>query len=280
MNAQEFEAIQQWFETYLRRFADRQGILAPMLQIKADHSRRVAGVMDMMAREAGWGEDDGRAAYILGLLHDVGRFSQYAEFHTYIDRASINHGQRGAEVVATAGVLAGIAPDDGMRIMAGIRRHNEHHLSDALGDGDLLFVKMIRDADKLDVCRTMLALWESGELLNYPDLIANVDLKGPPNPMAIAELKAGRTVSYRHIRSLADFFMTLLSWVYDLNFWVSYRRLADWKLPDKMVAALPPAAEVQAAADLAIRFFDQKLHETTARPGQEGVARGKSLSVS
>ncbi|MBU4200478.1 MAG: HD domain-containing protein [Verrucomicrobia bacterium] len=264
MNSQEFDSIGEWFEGYIRLFADGQGILAPMLQIKADHSRRVAGIMEMIARDMELMADDVRTAYILGLLHDVGRFSQYTEFNTYNDRVSVNHGWNGAEIVLKSKVLMGIVPDDGIRIATGIRHHNEHHLSDSIGDGALLFVKMIRDADKLDICRTMMALWENGELLKYPELVYHIDLKGPPNPMAIAELRAGRTVSYRHIKSMVDFFMTLLSWVYDFNFTVSYRRLAEWDLMGKIVAELPAEIEVQNAAGRAIRYGCQQLQQNLA----------------
>ncbi len=260
MNSQVFDSIQQWFDVYTRGFADEQGQLAFVFQIKVDHSRRVAEIMEGLARDMGLQDDDVRAAYILGLLHDAGRFSQYAEFHTYNDRQSVNHGIRGMEIMAAFQVLSAVAPDDRMRIEAGIRQHNDHHLPDNI----LPFVKMIRDADKLDICRTMIVMWESGELLKYPELMFGINMEGPPNPAAVAELRAGQTISYGHIKSMADFLMTLLSWVYDFNFFVSYRRLKEWRMIEKIVAALPSEAGVKQAAGIAARYYEQQLQKTAS----------------
>jgi len=260
MNSKVFDSIHQWFDVYTRSFADEQGQLAFTFRIKVDHSRRVAGIMERMARDMGLKDDDVRAAHVLGLLHDTGRFSQYAEFHTYNDLKSVNHGLRGVEIMDAFQVLSAVAPDDRLRIEAGIRYHNEHHLPDDV----LPFVKMIRDADKLDICRTMLAMRESGELLKYPELMFSIDMEGPPNPAAVAELRAGQTVSYGHVKSMADFLMTLLSWVYDYNFFVSYHRLKEWRMIEKITGALPSDAEVKQAVGIAARYYEQQLQKTAS----------------
>lgn len=264
MDQNAFDFIGRWFDGYTRSFADGQGRLSPLLQIKADHSRRVAEIMEALARDMELPDEEVRAAHALGLLHDVGRFSQFAQYHTYNDPVSVNHGLRGSEVLERFQPLASCSPEDRRRITEGVRCHNEHHLPDHVKNGVLRFVKMIRDADKLDICRTMMSAWKTGELCQRPDFVFNIDLKGRPNPAAVAELRAGRTVSYGHIQSAADFFMTLLSWVYDFNFPASYRRLATWNLVEKIAGELPPDTSVQEAAAAAIRFFHRQLQQNVS----------------
>lgn len=273
MNRDESASIARWFDGYIRSFAEARGELPTVLRIKVEHSRRVADIMEGLARGMGLPEGEALAAQALGLLHDVGRFSQYAEFHTISDRDSINHGARGFEVLERLQPLRNCAPTDRARIAAGVRHHNERHVPERLVPDELFFVKLIRDADKLDIFRTLFEAWETGELSRCPELVMNVPMDGPPHPAAVADLRAGRTVAYAHIQSLADFFLVLLSWVYDLNFQASYRRLADWNAMEKVRGALPRDAGAQEAAASAIVFFRRQLEARKGRPGKRGGVR-------
>jgi hypothetical protein len=269
----EIDSISRWFDGYTRSFEDGQGRLLPMLQIKLDHSRRVADIMQALARDTGLPDDDVRTALALGLLHDVGRFTQFAQYHTLDDRVSVNHGLRGVAVLDEFQPLAGCVMQDRLRIVAGVRCHNAHHLPDDVEPGILYFVKMIRDADKLDICRTLMSAWETGEMLKRPEIVFNIDMEGPPNPAAVADLREKRTVAYAHLRSITDFFLTLLSWVYDLNFSASYRRLAEWNMVEKIARELPPDAQVQEAAQAAVQFYRQQLRDD--RPADKPAAQAQ-----
>ncbi len=265
----------RWFDGYLRAFADGRGALAPLLQLKVEHSRRVAAIMGGLGRDLGLARGEVAAAWTLGLLHDVGRFSQFAQFGTLNDRRSLDHGRRGAEVLEQHRILRGCAPAERRRILAGVRHHNGRRLPGGLRAGELLFVRLIRDADKLDIFETLVAVCENGEVRRRPELVFNVPLDGPPSPAAAADLRAGRIVSYAHVRSLADFFLTMLSWVYDLNFSATCRRLAERGLLEKILAALPPDREIRAAAAVAMASFERRLRPPLRRGRRAAAVRGR-----
>ena len=79
MKSEELKAVTEWFDTYVQTFARNNGGLHPLLQLKADHSKRVAGNAESRAREIEWAPAETRAAQAIGILHDVGRFPQFAE---------------------------------------------------------------------------------------------------------------------------------------------------------------------------------------------------------
>ncbi len=258
MNPGEFKALSRWFDVYVRPFADRRGRLEPVLQIKLDHSRRVAAIMELLARDMEQSPAETRLARALGLLHDVGRFSQFARYRTLNDRISIDHGLRGVEVLAQVRPLAACSPEDRRRILAGVRHHNSYRIPARIVPGVRRAVQLIRDADKLDVIRTIMGAWASGEVRRQPELVFNLKLDGRLNPAAVADLRAGRTVAYRHLQSVQDFFLVFLSWVYDLNFGVTYRRLAAWNLVEIIVGALPSDAALRKTIGWAVRHFERQ----------------------
>lgn len=245
MNQSEEKALSEWFESYAGRFAGKDGQLPPMLKMKFDHSRRVSAVAAAIGIELGFSRDDERAVRMLGLLHDVARFSQYAVHSTLRDADSFDHGRRGAEIMADCPFLAACAEMDRRRILAGIRHHNQATLPEGLGRGELEFLKLTRDADKLDIFNVLYAAWKSGDLFRHPDIALMVSLDGPVTPAALDDIRQKRTVRSRNVKSLADLFLLQLSWVYDINFRPSYQRLASGLVIENIAEVLPNTLEIK-----------------------------------
>ena len=251
MNRQEENNLSKWFEAYVQRFADEDGRLPPMLKLKLDHSRRVADNATDIGKDLGFGQEDARSARMLGLFHDIGRFTQFADHQTLRDELSFNHGQRGAHIMEKCPALAACSDRDRRRIIAGIRHHNSANLPVGLEPDILEFVKLARDADKLDIFFVLYSSWKNGDLQRNPDIMLMVKLDGPINPLALDEIRRRQTVSVANVKSLADFFLLQLSWVYDLNFRPSYQRLIQRSAIEQIAEALPPSAEITEQISLA-----------------------------
>lgn len=71
----------------------------PRIALKIDHTMRVAGLCERIAREEGLPPDDIELAWLLGLLHDIGRFEQVRRYDTFNDAQSVNHATFGAQVL-------------------------------------------------------------------------------------------------------------------------------------------------------------------------------------
>ena len=259
MNSHEEKNLVKWFEAYVHQFAVRDGKLAPMLILKLDHSRRVADNAADIGKDLGFNREDARSARILGLFHDIGRFTQFADHQTFRDELSFNHGHRGANIVEKCAALSSCSAPDRGKIIAGIRQHNRANLPTGLDPDAMKFVKLARDADKLDIFFILYSSWKNDDLRRSPNITLMVKLDGPINPLVLAEIKRKQTVSATNVKSLADIFLLQLSWVYDLNFRPSYQRLISRKVIDQIAEVLPQTAEIREQISLAREHSKKQL---------------------
>jgi putative nucleotidyltransferase with HDIG domain len=257
MNDALLEEIRSWFVGYAADHLGR-GRLPAMMQLKIGHSERVAREARSLADELGWTLADQNTAEALGLLHDVGRFSQLEEFGTFRDRNSVNHAVRGHEVVSVAGVLRPCPIRRQHQILDGILYHNVLQPPAEGNHDSQRFVRLIRDADKLDIYAIFLDAIMNRRLHEFPEIVHGVDLSGPVNPALLDSVLHGRVPHYNLIHSLNDWLLIQLSWVYDLSYNPSFRRLLDRRVLDFLAARLPDTADVRAAASMAITFAREK----------------------
>ena len=132
MTAADLTRLETFFADYTRRFAAADGRLHPMHQLKVEHSRCVVASASRIMDAEKWPEARCRVGRACALLHDVGRFSQYAEFGSFEDNKSINHAARGVEVLRAAGVLDALPAKDRDEILVAVACHNMRELSPAL----------------------------------------------------------------------------------------------------------------------------------------------------
>jgi len=79
------DTLRRWFERYIGLFRDREGFLHPMLELKLCHSLRVAKNAGFIAAALNFPEAEKLLAEDLGLVHDVGRFTQFAQYGSFRD---------------------------------------------------------------------------------------------------------------------------------------------------------------------------------------------------
>lgn len=212
------------FDAHLEKFVLNGGRLPRPLALKAEHCRRVATEARDMSSELDGPAHEQDLAQAAGLLHDIGRFSQYAEFGTFSDAASVDHGERGAAVLQEAGWLSHWGSEDLSAILIAVRYHNRLRVPATLRGIPLLLLRLVRDADKLDILRIVLDAVERDGFRELPSMLPHVRLEGPVSPEVIDELSHGECASLNNVRSLADFLLMQLSWVYDLNYPPAFRR--------------------------------------------------------
>ena len=254
MTDRELQGITDWFKIYTQTFSSEEGSFPPPLQLKVDQSQRVADNARQLAEDLGWSPAEANRAEALGWLHDIGRFSQFAEFRTFTDATSINHGERGWEVVRETGILSALEPGEQSVLLDGIHYHNAKTEPDHLGEENLRFLKLIRDADKLDIFHIVLASVQRDGFQDLPGMLPQVVLDGSVNPQVLYEIQTHRTCSITEVRSLADFLLMQLSWIYDLNYSASFRQIIDRNIIETLERDLPTDPRIQQIAQ-AIRNF-------------------------
>lgn len=76
------------------------------IKLKIEHTYRVAGLCQRIAASLGLSSRDIDLAWLLGMLHDVGRFEQLRRFGTFSDADSIDHAHFAIEILFGQGRLA------------------------------------------------------------------------------------------------------------------------------------------------------------------------------
>ena len=89
------EYIKRAFKSY----TDAYDSSDPKVKLKIDHTYRVADLADKIARSIGLDEEDVDLAWLLGILHDIGRFEQLSRYHTFNDRRSVDHAKLRADLL-------------------------------------------------------------------------------------------------------------------------------------------------------------------------------------
>lgn len=120
---------------------------------KYDHSYRVVSNSKRISEFLELNDNDTYLACLIGLLHDIGRFEQWTKYQTYSDYKSIDHALLGAKILFEDGLINDFVLEqkDYELVKKAIVNHNLYKINRDLNDKELLFSKIIRDADKLDI---------------------------------------------------------------------------------------------------------------------------------
>lgn len=80
-------------------YANSYDTTNPRIALKLDHSLRVAQVCRRIAQSEGFSEQDCNLAWLIGLLHDIGRFEQLRRWNTFSDAQSTSHADLSVDVL-------------------------------------------------------------------------------------------------------------------------------------------------------------------------------------
>jgi hypothetical protein len=241
--------LETWFDAFVQQFYRHDPVYDRAVRLKHDHTRRVCHDIHMLGERLDLEPNQLRLAQTAALMHDVGRFPQYARYGTFLDRDSANHAHLSLRTMAAQGVLTGLPRPERRMITRAVAFHNAARLpNDAPGFGRLL-MRLLRDADKLDIWKVVTDYYDRrGEAR---DPVIELGLPDLPtcSPAAIASLAAGRMIDLATLRCLNDFKLLQLGWVFDLNFQPTFQALQARGYIPKIVAALTSADGLGAALE-------------------------------
>ena len=150
-------------EAMFYAYTSKYDVGSTMIRHKVEHTLRVAGNCERIAKNLGMNGEDVALAWFLGLLHDIGRFEQVRRFGTFIDSVSVDHAEFGADLLFRDGLIMDFAGEDFPEkekalLETAIRQHNKLTLPEKLAERTRRFCEIIRDADKADIFRVVAEL--------------------------------------------------------------------------------------------------------------------------
>lgn len=226
------EKVKAVFKSYTDNYNSADG----KIRLKIDHTYRVAklcdricdSVRDGICHEPKMTGVERDIAWLIGMLHDIGRFEQVRRYGTFADAVSVDHAELSADILFKEGLIndfieesdnAGRRPECFEIIEKAIRAHNKYRIPEEY-DGEVReYARIIRDADKIDILKVNVEVPQ--------EVIYNVTTEELMNAPISDEVFSAFNEEHCILRSLKktpmDNLIGHLSLIFELEYPISYR---------------------------------------------------------
>lgn len=210
--------LKAWFEDYISKFSFDDPIVQKSIDLKTEHTRRVCETILDIGGSLDLSRDDLCTAEAAALLHDIGRFEQYRQYRTFSDSRSEDHAALGVKIIEDNRVLHGLEPAVAEIIVRVVKYHNRAALPDGEEERSLFFLKLLRDADKVDIWRLVTDYYHNDG--NNRSQTIELDLPDRPqiSDSVCKALMNGQLAHMVDLKTLNDFKLLQIGWIYDVNF--------------------------------------------------------------
>jgi len=264
MEQKDLEQINTWFERYVASYYSDDPVTRNSLKSRYEHILRTCQEMTYLTEALGLEDAGTCTAQAIALLHDIGRFEQFARYGTFFDHVSTDHGNLGAIILCQAGALAHLVYEEQEKITTAVKCHNRRALPGNLPDSHQFFARLIRDADKLDIFQTAYDYYRR-RLSDSGDQDWEMELLDEPacSPEVVSALLAGQQIEHCHLQTVHDLQLAQIAWIYDVQFAPTYQRLKDRRVLEQLIGLLPedsPREEIQQSVALHINGHINAVH--------------------
>lgn len=250
--------MHSWMTAYMNRFNTDDEVVMQGIRIKQIHTGYVTGIARQLARHLELSPHDIQLAEIMGLFHDVGRFRQYSIYKTFNDAQSEDHADLGLKVLAEEmPYLQALSDEDAQLVRFAIQNHNKKEIAATEDRRQLLFARLLRDADKLDIYR-VLSPYLSPEGADKAPKFIKSDASQLVSPDFVEAFAAGKQADYKKLRTHGDRKLIRLMWVYDINYSWTLRKMVERGYIDLIIGYLPEQAGLEAGLQRLRSYIEQK----------------------
>ena len=211
------------FEEYIIPFKSEPYSNNPIIEKTLLHTGRVVENIMILADSLELSENEKHVAEITALFHDIGRLWLLLPENS--DSKITDHAEASIEYLKSSSVFSQLDESTQNIVTQVIKSHNKPDLPKKDGEAFLFYVKLLRDADKLDTWRsTSEYITRKGE----KPLMA-VELALSDKPVVTASLCntiiEGGIPNKSDILTFSDFVIFQMSWIFDLHFKKSFQIL-------------------------------------------------------
>lgn len=187
------------------------------IALKIAHTYRTAQMAEEIAKSIDLDEENVDLAWLIGLLHDIGRFEQLRIYDTFNDSQSIDHGDFGVKILFQDGLIRDFIEktqyDD--IIYEAVKNHNKYKIAEGLTEEELVHAKIIRDADKTDIFKIHVEDLENNKCVLY-----DMDelKKQKITPKILDQFLEHQSINGKNMQNELDHFILIISFIYDYNY--------------------------------------------------------------
>lgn len=229
-------AVQQ-FEKYLDQY-DRED---DKVRLKIVHTYGVMECSRQIAERMRLPEEDLKLGQLIGLLHDIGRFEQLKRFDSF-EPDTMDHAEFGVELLFSGsngekGLIRNFVPEDTWDgvIRTAIANHSKFKMDDIADAREILHVRLIRDADKLDNCRVKL----EDSIETILGVSAEDVGKTAVSPEVMEQFRREESIASATRKTKMDYWISYLAYFFDVNFCTTFRMIQERQYVKRLIDRIP-----------------------------------------
>ena len=201
------------------------------IRLKNEHTKRVQKISRNIAKSLKLNEEQQDLAELIGMLHDIGRFEQTKRYNTFSDKNSIDHADFGSNLLFSEGLIRNFLDDEryDKTIYEAVKNHNKLNIEDGLNEEEILYSKIVRDADKIDILYIFTV--RKLEYFFNVDNIGKEDLSGK----IYKDILEHRIIKHADKKTNMDSWLGAVSFVFDINFEESRKYIIEKDYINKII---------------------------------------------
>lgn len=258
MTKEHLQLYKERFIEYARSFYTTDADEQKNILLKEKHTFNVCQNIAEISKSLNLKEYEINLAESIALFHDIGRFEQLRKYKTFKDNISVNHGDLGADILSETKILERLPEREFKIILHSIKYHNALKMPDIKDDTLIFYLKLIRDADKLDIWRIFIAYFESSDDMGSAAGLGLPDTSGY-NSELLSNIYSKKMVSLSKVVNLNDFKIMQISWVFDLNFKLSFK-LFNERGYIRILSTLPQTDEIVKATGFIMEYLNYRIN--------------------
>lgn len=255
--------LRTWFENYLHRFDVTDPDVRKNTDLKAAHSRRVCENIRDIGKSIALSRQDLVVAEAAAMLHDIGRFEQYQRYRTFVDHKSEDHAALGVRIIHENRLLEAFDQASADIIRQAVACHNRMTLPLDADAHSLLILKLLRDADKVDIWRVVTEYYQNSAANRNQAVELDLPDNGNIAEPVYQALMRGNLVRMADMRTLNDFKLLQIGWIYDVNFRRTFEMIKENRYLDIIRDKLPQQSpRIDAIYERALAYIEAELKKT------------------
>lgn len=207
------------------------------------HSLRVVDNILLLSRFMGQTEEEGRTAEVIALFHDLGKAKMIVQGTESPINIQRDHAALSASLIQQMDFYPKLSADIQLLIIKSVGEHNKLKLPKLDNEQLVLFARLLRDADKLDIYDSSYRFFKEKNGIQ-PIMTFDLVNQTEVSEKIIKSILAGKTAAVEDMKTMNDYKLLLLSMAFDLNFKYTFRLMSEKQYIQKIYETLPKRDQI------------------------------------
>lgn len=248
---------QNEFELYFQSLKINSTEIKHKIEDIKGHSLRVAKTSAELSKTIAELQDQVYLPQIIALVHDLGKAEMIVQGTESATNILRDHASTSVSLIQQMSFFQKIPADIQPILLKAVENHNKIKLPKLDNEQELVYAKLLRDADKLDIYESSYKFFKERfgtqplvtlDLLNQTE-ISNSILKS---------IMAGKPANLEDMKTMNDYKLALLAMAFDLNFKASFKIMSERQYIQKIYETLPKRDQIIDAYRMIKLFVENK----------------------